>query len=64
MEPVDRQLIARLDAAPSVVCLPTAAGQEVDRDQREVMGSGGVTVWNHHERARYTAGQFVLWPNN
>ena len=28
MEPVDRQLIAWLDAAPSVVCLPTAAGQE------------------------------------
>ena len=28
MEPVDRQLIARLDATPSVICLPTAAGQE------------------------------------
>ena len=34
----------------------------VDRDQREVMGSGGVTVWNHRERARYTAGQFVPQP--
>lgn len=28
MEPVDRQLIARLPEAPRVVCLPTAAGRE------------------------------------
>jgi cyanophycinase len=28
MEPVDRQLIQKLNQAPRVVCLPTAAGQE------------------------------------
>jgi cyanophycinase len=28
MEPVDRQLIDKLNAEPRVVCLPTAAGQE------------------------------------
>jgi len=48
MEPVDRQLIARLDAAPSVVCLPTAAGQEVDRDQRE-SGSKVTRCWSSIE---------------
>jgi cyanophycinase len=28
MEPVDRELLSRLQKAPRVVCLPTAAGQE------------------------------------
>jgi cyanophycinase len=33
----------------------------IDRDQREVLGSGGVTIWNHRERVRYTAGQLIRW---
>ena len=36
----------------------------VGETQREVLGSGGVTIWNHGERARYTAGQKVAWPND
>jgi cyanophycinase len=36
----------------------------IDDHQREVLGSGGVTIWNHHQRRRYTAGQFVSWPGN
>jgi cyanophycinase len=35
----------------------------VHEDQREVLGSGGVTIWNHSQRARYTAGQRVHWPD-
>jgi cyanophycinase len=37
MEPVDRELIRRLPAAPRVVCLPTAAGQE---------GAERITYWS------------------
>ena len=36
----------------------------VDRNQREVLGSGGVTIWNHRERTRYTAGQSIPWPSS
>ena len=36
----------------------------IDGEQREVLGSGGVTIWNHHERMRYTAGQHMIWPGN
>jgi len=31
----------------------------VDQDRQEVLGNGGVTIWNHRERARYSAGQFI-----
>jgi cyanophycinase len=33
----------------------------IDGDQREVLGSGGVTIWNHSRRGRYTAGEKILW---
>lgn len=33
----------------------------INENQREVLGSGGVTIWNHRQRARYTAGQKVAW---
>lgn len=35
----------------------------VDGEQQEVLGSGGVTIWNHRQRMRYTAGQEVAWPH-
>jgi cyanophycinase len=35
----------------------------VESDRYEVLGSGGVTIWNHHEHARYTAGQLIPWPS-
>jgi cyanophycinase len=31
-------------------------------DRREVLGSGGVTIWNHNGRTRYLAGQVLAWP--
>jgi cyanophycinase len=36
----------------------------INEKQREVLGSGGVTIWNHRERARYTAGQEIIWPDD
>ena len=36
----------------------------IDNGEREVLGSGGVTVWNHRQRRRYTAGQCVSWPGD
>lgn len=36
----------------------------IDQDRREVLGSGGVTIWNHRERARYIEGQVVAWPGS
>ena len=31
-------------------------------EQLEVLGRGGVTIWNRWEKVRYTAGQPVRWP--
>ena len=31
-------------------------------EQLQVLGRGGVTIWNRWERVRYTAGQPVRWP--
>ena len=33
----------------------------IGEGEREVLGSGGVTIWNHRQRRRYTAGQPVPW---
>jgi cyanophycinase len=34
------------------------------KNQREVLGSGGVTIWNHSLKRRYTGGQYVDWPGD
>jgi cyanophycinase len=36
----------------------------INGTQREVLGSGGVTIWNHRVRRRYTEGQKISWPGN
>lgn len=36
----------------------------IDGERREVLGSGGVTMWNHRQRRRFTAGQAVVWPSD
>lgn len=33
----------------------------INGDDREVLGSGGVTIWNHKFRARFVEGQKVDW---
>jgi cyanophycinase len=33
----------------------------IAKDRQEVLGSGGVTVWNHAGKTRYTAGALPAW---
>jgi hypothetical protein len=53
MEPVDRQLMDWLDETPSVVCLPTAAGQE---------GEERIRYWSDLGVRHYTPSQVQSLP--
>jgi cyanophycinase len=45
----------------SVIGIEGNTALVIDGEQREVLGSGGVTIWNHRQRARFVEGQKIDW---
>ncbi len=45
----------------TVIGIEGSTALVIDGDDREVLGKGGVTIWNHKIRARFVEGQKVDW---
>lgn len=51
-------------ARPASRCRPAANCPWCWSPASEVLGSGGVIVWNGSDQARYTIGPLPFWSNN